>query len=140
MDLYSVAVEAMPGETVRAYGPFRLVKYALFLLRELFPKHDRLCQEEGEWMLKHVAGDATAASMLAGFQGRTARCSRDTGSGSTPSQAPATASDLPWLYHTRLMNTTAPMARAMPKDSRRLMRSCQTRRAKIMVNTTATAL
>jgi hypothetical protein len=71
MDLYSVAVEATPGETVRAYGPFRLVKYALFLLRELFPTHDRLCQEEGGWMLKHVAGDAAAASMLAGFQGRT---------------------------------------------------------------------
>ena len=72
MDLYSVAVEAIPGETVRAYGPFRLVKYALFLLREVFPRHDRLCQEEGEWMLKHVAGDATAGAALAGFQGRTA--------------------------------------------------------------------
>ena len=30
-DLFSVAVEAIPGESVRAYGPFRLVKYALFL-------------------------------------------------------------------------------------------------------------
>jgi hypothetical protein len=72
MDLYSVAVEALPGETVRAYGPFRLVKYALFLLREVLPQHDRLCQEEGEAMLKHVGGDAAAASMLAGFRGRTA--------------------------------------------------------------------
>jgi len=72
MDLYSVAVEALPGEVVRAYGPFRLVKYALFLLREVFPGHDRLCREEGEWMARHVAGDAEAAAMLAGCQGRTA--------------------------------------------------------------------
>lgn len=72
MDLYSVGVEAVPGETVRAYGPFRLVKYALFLLREVFPEHDRLSQEEGEWMLKHVAGDERAATKLAGLQGRTA--------------------------------------------------------------------
>ena len=43
-----------------------------FLLREVFPEHDRLCQEEGEWMLKQVAGDERAATKLAGLQGRTA--------------------------------------------------------------------
>ncbi|MBN2308101.1 MAG: hypothetical protein JXR94_03975, partial [Candidatus Hydrogenedentes bacterium] len=69
--LYSVAVEALPGESVRAYGPFRLVKYALFLLREVFPEHDALCVEEGRLMLAHAAGDPDAADALAALQGRT---------------------------------------------------------------------
>ena len=30
------AVEALPGETARAFGPFRLVRYTQYLLRELF--------------------------------------------------------------------------------------------------------
>jgi len=67
---YSVAVEALPGETVRAYGPFRLVKYALFLLREIFPRHDELCVEEGRLMLRHLAGDPDAARALSGLKGR----------------------------------------------------------------------
>ena len=70
--LYSVAVEAIPGESVRAYGPFRLVKYALFLLREVMPQHDELCLEEGRLMLRHLAGDASAPSLLHALQGRTA--------------------------------------------------------------------
>lgn len=71
-NLYSVAVEALPGETPRAYGPFRFVKYALFLMREVFPQHDKLCAEEGELMLNHIAGDRGAASRLAQLKGRTA--------------------------------------------------------------------
>lgn len=55
-NLWSVAVEAVPGGTARAYGPFRLVKYALFLLREVFPAHDALCAEEGLAMLRYAAG------------------------------------------------------------------------------------
>lgn len=70
-DLYSVAVEALPGETARAFGPFRLVKYAQFLMREIFPLHDELCVEEGRLMLAHVAGDKTAARMLSMYLGRT---------------------------------------------------------------------
>lgn len=70
--LYSVAVEALPNETVRAYGPFRLVKYALFLLREVLPQHDELCVEEGRLMLAHLAGDRTAAEQLKKLKGRTA--------------------------------------------------------------------
>lgn len=69
---YSVAVEALPGEIVRAYGPFRLVKYALFCLRELLPQHDELCWEEGRLMLAHAAGDPTAAGALGQLCGRTA--------------------------------------------------------------------
>jgi len=71
--LWSVAVEAMPGESPRPHGPFRLVKYALFLLREVFPAHDALCREEGGLMLDHVRGDASAAEKLAALSGRTAR-------------------------------------------------------------------
>lgn len=70
--LYSVAVEALPGEAVRPYGPFRLVKYALFLLREVMPQHDELCEEEGRLMLTHLAGDPAAASSLHALGGRTA--------------------------------------------------------------------
>lgn len=71
-DLYSVAVEALPGETPRAHGPFRLVKYAQFLLREVFPGHDELCAHEGRLMLAHLAGDQEAASSLSQSKGRVA--------------------------------------------------------------------
>jgi len=71
-DLFSVAVESIPGESVRVYGPFRLVKYALFLLREILPQQDTLCLEEGRLMLAHVAGDSSAAKLLGNLSGRTA--------------------------------------------------------------------
>ncbi|HOT92845.1 MAG TPA: hypothetical protein PLJ78_17665 [Anaerolineae bacterium] len=70
--LYSVAVEALPGQTPRAHGPFRLVKYAQFLLREVLPLHDALCIEEGRLMLAHIAGDPSALDLLRMDQGRTA--------------------------------------------------------------------
>ena len=71
--LYSVAVEALPGEIVRAYGPFRLVKFALFLLREVFPAHDAYCCEEGKMMLAMAdAADAAATQRLMQMHGRTA--------------------------------------------------------------------
>ena len=70
--LYSVAIEALPGQTPRAHGPFRLVKYAQFLLREVLPLHDALCVEEGRLMLVHLAGDANAIDLLRAYQGRTA--------------------------------------------------------------------
>ena len=66
----SVAVEALPGECVRAVGPFRMVEYALFLLRHVLPLHDELCAEEALWMLRHIEGDPKAADMLAYFRGR----------------------------------------------------------------------
>jgi hypothetical protein len=70
-DMYSVAVEAIPGGVPRAYGPFRLVKFALFLMREVFPQHDALCREEGDLMLSHLRGDAGAADKLGAMSGRT---------------------------------------------------------------------
>jgi hypothetical protein len=71
-DLYSVAILNAPEDRPRAFGPFRLVKYALFLLREVFPGHDELAAEEGRLMLGHAAGDATAKDLLARLTGRTA--------------------------------------------------------------------
>lgn len=70
-DLYSVAVEALPGETARAHGPFRLVRYTQFLLREVFPAHDDLCLEEGRLMLAYAAGDSQAADTLGALSRRT---------------------------------------------------------------------
>lgn len=72
-DGYSVAVEALPNERPRAHGSFRLVKYAQYLLRELFPTHDSLCVEEGRLMLAHLTGDNKAAQELKQRQGRVAR-------------------------------------------------------------------
>lgn len=72
--LNSVAVEALPGmPAARNYGPFRLVKYVSFLMREVFPAHDELCREEGEWMAAYLRGESSAAESLAGASGRTAR-------------------------------------------------------------------
>ncbi len=70
--LYSVAVEALPNQIARPFGPFRLVKYALFLMREVFPQHDELCKEEGRLMLEHLAGNTHAAAALTELKGRTA--------------------------------------------------------------------
>lgn len=70
-DGYSVAVEMMSGEIPRVHGTFRMVKFALFLLREIFPNHDVLCVEEGRLMLEHIAGNCDAALGLAQLKGRT---------------------------------------------------------------------
>ncbi|HHW31628.1 MAG TPA: hypothetical protein GXX20_08150 [Clostridiaceae bacterium] len=72
-NLYSVAVEAIEGEPKRAYGPFRLVKYAQFLFREVFPLHDELCFLEGEFMRLYIEGYEEAANILKKLKGQTAR-------------------------------------------------------------------
>jgi hypothetical protein len=68
--LWSVAVEALPGQTPRAHGPFRLAKYAAFLLREVFPPHDALCAQEARLLFAHLAGDAAAAARLTASKGQ----------------------------------------------------------------------
>jgi hypothetical protein len=65
-----LAVEAVTGEFPRLFGPFRLVKYGYFLLREVFPLHDELCAEEGRLMRRHAGGDLAAAGALAALSGR----------------------------------------------------------------------
>jgi hypothetical protein len=66
----SVAVEAIQGERPRPFGPFRLVKFTHFLLREVFPQHDELCWEEGHLMIRHAAGDTGAAARLRLLRGQ----------------------------------------------------------------------
>jgi hypothetical protein len=73
-DGFSVAVEATPGSPPRPHGPFRLVKYALFLLREVLPLHDAVCHEEGLWMHRFLAGRPDAAEELRRAAGRVAAC------------------------------------------------------------------
>ncbi len=72
-DLYSVAVEAPPGHFPRAHGPLRLAQYAQFLLREVFPLHDELCEPEGRAMLAYLAGEHGAAEDLTRLQGQVER-------------------------------------------------------------------
>lgn len=67
---WSVAVEDLPGDTVRPRGAYRLVKYALFLSREILPLHDELCAEEGRLMLAYCGGDRQAAATLSRLSGR----------------------------------------------------------------------
>jgi len=69
----ALAVEALPGETPRAHGPFRLARYAQFLLREVLPRHDALCVAEGEAMLAHLRGAPAALGTLAALRGQTAQ-------------------------------------------------------------------
>lgn len=69
-DGYSVAVENMRGESKRAYGPFRMVKFALFALRELYYEHDRFCEEEGQLMLEHLKNNEEAEDILESKKGR----------------------------------------------------------------------
>lgn len=58
---FSVCVEKMPGAALRAYGPLRLVKLALFAVREILPEHDEICRAEGELMKRYILGENTAA-------------------------------------------------------------------------------
>ncbi|MDF1514462.1 MAG: hypothetical protein P1S60_11690 [Anaerolineae bacterium] len=64
MDLYSVAVESVPGSVEKAHGPYRLVKYAQFLLREILPAHNELCYHEGIAMQAYLDGEAEAKTVL----------------------------------------------------------------------------
>jgi len=49
------------------------VRYAQFLMREVFPTHDALCVEEGRLMLAHASGDTQAVGTLANLKGRVGR-------------------------------------------------------------------
>ena len=70
-DLYSVGVENISHDRPRPVGPLRLIQFALFCEREIFPQHNELCIEEGRLMQAHGAGDDSAADGLARLSGRT---------------------------------------------------------------------
>lgn len=67
----SVAVEKLPDREFRVYGPLRLVRYTLFLLKEYFPQHDAICAEEGMLMTDLIKGDSDASEKLTKLSGRT---------------------------------------------------------------------
>jgi predicted metal-dependent phosphoesterase TrpH len=52
-------------------GEFRFSRYALFLLNNFYPKQNQVCRQEGEWLLKALAGDAPALESLKKSQGTT---------------------------------------------------------------------
>ncbi len=58
----SVAVQWLPDTYPVVVGPFRLVKFVHFLLREVYPIHDELCRIEGEIMLRGLAGEENDAA------------------------------------------------------------------------------
>lgn len=71
-DLYSVAVETLPGERALIYGPFRISKVAYFMWREVLPLRNRLCEEEGRLMQALIAGH-NVRDQLSALRGRVGR-------------------------------------------------------------------
>lgn len=67
-----IAIEVDPAtKQKRAHGDFRLGRFAIFLFTHYYPQqHDKLCAEEGELLVKAVAGDAAAIEALKPLQGR----------------------------------------------------------------------
>ena len=67
-----IAVEVDPKtKQQRAHGTFRLGRFATFLFTHYYPRqHDKFCAEEGELLVKAVAGDAAASEALKPLQGR----------------------------------------------------------------------
>ena len=73
-DNRSVAVHWIPDTFPMVVGPFRLVKFAFFLLREVYPGHDELCRIEGEIMRRSLAGEEKdAVSQIAARKGAVGR-------------------------------------------------------------------
>lgn len=76
-ELYSAAVECLPGNNYIVEGSYRMVKYVLFLLKYYFPRHDELCFEEGVLMKNYICGDQYAKNQLSYLSGRTNKFAQD---------------------------------------------------------------
>lgn len=72
-DFRSVAVDTISKE-FRLVGDLRLVRYGCFLLKNYFPLHDILCQEEGRMMRQYAVGTEDekqdALNVLTALHGR----------------------------------------------------------------------
>ena len=64
MDGKTVAVYSPNGESPRTCGDFEYSKYAHFLLRCYFPKHNALCRKSGELLKKYVQGDRSVLEKI----------------------------------------------------------------------------
>ncbi|MDF2686127.1 MAG: hypothetical protein K0S55_1308, partial [Clostridia bacterium] len=51
-----VAVDASAKGFPKVYGQYRFVKYAYFLLENVYPEHDSICAQQGLLMRKFVMG------------------------------------------------------------------------------------
>lgn len=77
-DLYSVAVECIPGQNEKVYGSFRLVKYAWFLLRNYYPVRDGLCAASGNVMLSYFNdGETELKDVIEALEKRIEKFDRD---------------------------------------------------------------
>ena len=70
---YAAAVESYEDAPEHVTATYRLTKYALFLLDEYFPDHDRLCFTEGSLMRDCFLGEPGARESLAEAVTRTKR-------------------------------------------------------------------
>lgn len=62
---YSVAVEALHGESVRVYGQLRLVKYAHFLIKNYFSRRAPLCAASGLFVERYLLGEDDKSMIIA---------------------------------------------------------------------------
>ncbi|HBN85675.1 MAG TPA: hypothetical protein DDZ89_17735, partial [Clostridiales bacterium] len=70
-ELNSVVVMPVKDSSPFVFGPLRLVKYTLYLLREIIPLHDELCKEEGILMDSALRGSKNAKAALSVLKGQT---------------------------------------------------------------------
>ena len=66
----SLAVKSIENECPEIYGDLRYVRYAGFLMKYFYPRHDKLCRQEGELMLRHLAGEEGINELLKTFPAR----------------------------------------------------------------------
>jgi len=52
-------------------GEFRFSRYAIFLIKNFYPTQNEICKQEGEWLLKALAGQADALEALKKSKGTT---------------------------------------------------------------------
>ncbi len=67
---YCVAAEHLPGEAIRLYGPYRLVRYARFLADCYFPVHTDLCAAAGQVMLDYAMGESSLKPLVESLETR----------------------------------------------------------------------
>jgi len=66
------AVEVDPvSKRHTVVGEFRFSRYAIFLINNFYPKQNEICKQEGEWLLKALAGNTEALQSLKKSQGKT---------------------------------------------------------------------
>ncbi|MDD4018109.1 MAG: hypothetical protein PHV28_09190, partial [Kiritimatiellae bacterium] len=52
-------------------GEFRFSRYAIFLIENFYPHQNEICKQEGEWLLKALAGEPGTLEALKKSKGTT---------------------------------------------------------------------